>query len=470
MKVTKITCQGCGADLPVGEGDSVIRCEYCGASNSLDQPKGDKQVKEVRLVIKPGKGAKKAAKMGSRIALVTTLLTVGLVGGIAFFVNRTVSDTTSQVQKNVADAQDRAAMIHAEAQARIQKAQAESETRRLEAEANRALSGGAPRPPTPPRSGSDGGLRLQSDVPLVADVNGDGVPDAVVRARAGSEAVIVALSGKDLKPLWQTPSRADQIRLAGDRLLAIQRNEVTAHALADGKQQWKRSASDRIIDAERRGSTIVIESADDQLVSLAAADGATLPGKPATLDLIGEHDGQRGFGNLGLTHRSLGKAGKQLRPDRWFCPAGETQAGKTVRRQQGPISMTTTTYGCKADVAVAYAVRSRGTRVPFLVGVHRRKGALWERGLAPEGELTTLERAPWLAIQGDRVAAAFALRGKAADVLLLGLTDGKIAWRKPIGTGARGRISGVAMLGDRIFVNLDGQLVGLDAREGTPIQ
>jgi len=470
MKATILACQGCGAELSVEKGARAVKCEYCGATSTLDKPDTGMKVKEVRLVINPGKHAKKAAKAGARIALISTIFFLAMGGGIAYFVSRTVSDTTSQVQKNVADAQKRAADLQQQAQKEVDKATGEAEARMLDAQGRAALAGGPPRPGRPAAASGGGDLKLASDVPLAADVNGDGVPDALVRARAGSEEVIVALSGKDLKPLWRTPSGADKIRLAGDRLLGLQRNEVTAYALADGKQQWKRTVSDRIIDAERRGSTIVIESADDALVSLAAADGATLPGKPAALALIGEDDSQRIFGNLGLTHRSLGKSGKELRPDRWFCPAGETQAGRTVRRQQGPITMTTTTYGCKADVAVAYAVRSKGTRVPFLVGVHRRKGALWERGLAPEGELTTLDRAPWLAIQGDRVAAAFALRGKAADVMLIGLTDGKVAWRKPISSGTRSHVSGVVMLGDRIFVNLDGQLVGLDAREGTLIQ
>jgi len=136
MKATILACQGCGAELSVKKDARAVKCAYCGATNTFEKPESDK----------PGKQAKKAAKAGARIALVSTILFLAIGGGIAYFVNKTVSDTTSQVQKNVAEAQDRAAGLQNEAQDRVQKARAEVEARRLEAEGKRALSGGPARP------------------------------------------------------------------------------------------------------------------------------------------------------------------------------------------------------------------------------------------------------------------------------------------------------------------------------------
>jgi outer membrane protein assembly factor BamB len=212
MKAIRVTCPNCGATLRVAEAASTANCEYCGTASSVLR-----RTRILERVIAPTQSTMpRAVQHHTRAWFVIVLLSVIAPIAIA---GVCVATAVRRVSVDI----------------------------QIPTTATTTYKSPADMPPS----------WQGSDNVLVADVNGDGRPELVGRARrvnAGDIVMIVALDLATGKAVWTgdvlgtyTETYQGPLALAGDIILhALDSGELRAYALATGKQLWKTKLDERV--------------------------------------------------------------------------------------------------------------------------------------------------------------------------------------------------------------------------------
>ncbi len=203
MKTKKLACQGCGADIDPVPGSKFIDCTYCGTTNVLvsdtvqiapgtappqgppQAPPGAVQVPQVQFQLPTGPSGTEVKKVGKIVGLVVVSVVIAFVGvGVTVFMS--FSRSRSEAQSQRPEASSRADEIRRQARQRVKrtKEQFAGHLNRAKRRAGAVVAGA--------RKNKGGDFRIQSDRPLTADVNGDGIADLLVR---GSGNLVAALDG-----------------------------------------------------------------------------------------------------------------------------------------------------------------------------------------------------------------------------------------------------------------------------------
>lgn len=469
MKTKKLACQGCGADIDPVPGQKYIDCEYCGTTNVLQSdtvhlppgaaPPPGVQMPPLQIQLPSGPSATEVKKAGKIIGLVVLAAVISFVGiGALVFIRvfRGVSDAQKQHRQAFNDAQKTRDRITRDVEKKMREAKG-----RLHKSLSRikhATGGLAAKL----RRHKKRGFRIESDNPLTADVNDDGIADALVR---GSGRVVAAIDGTTAEVIWKrslTGGRSRKLFVVGELVLVSHGEHLTAFALKGGKQRWSTKLDDRVYQVVGRKTGLAVETQDDERLTLDPATGQKRGGRTAPFRSLSAGDGRKWLSNLGLTHH-LSRAQKRKRRGQvYYCENGFMLRGKTVRRRQGPFTVTTTTYGCKAKRALLYATDKR-RRKAFLIGLQKGRGKIWETQLG--GRAQRIGGNPAVAIRGDMAVAAY--RGRsAAGVVLLSMTSGAKKWSHPL--PARTRVRGIALSANRVFLRTGTWLDLLDVKTGKP--
>lgn len=154
-------------------------------------------------------------------------------------------------------------------------------------------------PPPRPNVGPSA-LWQGSGAVLRADVNGDGVADAVGRVRYATQRVhVAAFDGRDGSPLWQstplgdlpTTARGRLARLGDTVYFGAGDGAVTAFALSDGELRWTaQTGAQVLLFCEATEGWIVARHPDGNLQILSVEDGTLLDGQPDRCNLVVDDD------------------------------------------------------------------------------------------------------------------------------------------------------------------------------------
>lgn len=211
-QLIKLACPNCGAPLQAKPGDSQVVCEYCRHIAMLHRPNQAPPAEpspmhhSVKVELPSGPSLFWPAALG----MVTTL---GIAGGILFFVTREVGDVMKSVMPGAADIAAGLGQAAGKDQARF------------------------------------------SDFPHLSDLNGDGVPELIGLSKVPSgEAWIAAYDGKTLEPVWKTPplskdaseSYAKRAVVPGLVLVADALGKLQAYSDKTGEPAWAALIGERV--------------------------------------------------------------------------------------------------------------------------------------------------------------------------------------------------------------------------------
>ena len=314
--------------------------------------------------------------------------------------------------------------------------------------------------------------------PYVLDVNGDGVDDVVgkISDRESGKTVyyLATLDGKTFKLLWRgqkVPKRGSQTYLAPAHLLMTHVNVLRAFSLESGKQAWQATLPDRIEKVYKGEGTVVLKTKDKAWHEVTLESGAVavrtskkqprfqLPTEKR-FDLIP----RRALINVRQSQW------KDLRVQRSFCPSELTS---NISPKGRKLPWHSSKAYCYFDgPGLAYAVRAKGSKVPFLIGFDpRTREITWKRQLTPEGSLEELGSGfdqPRAELYKDRAAFLYHRPEKSLSLDLVKLDDGKVLWSAQLTYfGSSDHPASMVLRKDRLYVTAGwGKLAILAAEDG----
>ncbi len=318
---------------------------------------------------------------------------------------------------------------------------------------------------------------LSSERPFVYDVNGDGVGDFVGRYREfdygiqGYRVYIAALSGADLQPLWRSdpigkwPDETGMLSLrrVKDTLILAQQATLIAYSIADGKRLWATRLPDKLSQLEEVNGGIRAESIDGKhsLINLQTGAG-TLDNNTAPLTAMVESD--EGIYQRPCRLIDLEKTvWKDLTVQGAYCPVSlrkwDSATPVTNRNVFAPDA-------CGNDFGVAYATRSQGSKIPYLVGYDRASKTIkWQVQLTPPGSVRELDGEPLLDMVDNRILAMYAV-GREPSVRLIDKGTGNEIWKQTL-TGESQVVGlGGLLTSSRVFFHSGRALHLFDVKDG----
>jgi hypothetical protein len=251
-------------------------------------------------------------------------------------------------------------------------------------------------------------------------------------------------------------------------VLLSQGNELRALEPKTGAERWKAPLDDAVALVLPRKDRVAVGLRNDSTVELYLATGAPAEDRAKRITELPRDDSRFWLSNLGREFAPPRAALARLRFEMFYCPDAQLQRGKTVTRTQGFITSRSTTYGCKAPRALAFATAAKGTRFPFLVGLGRGGKILWEERMTPPKTLETVSGTPAADLSNDRAAVAYQLGRGASFLAAVQLTDGKVLWHKALeAKGPRGPlVRGVVLRRDRIYLRAGADLQVFEYADG----
>lgn len=476
-EVKKLACPSCGADLPQMAADQkLLTCDYCGSQCRIEEPEptqepGHTRVSVVLVSSSWGGGDGWLDYVLSRrlmMLVAGTVLSLFLMG--------------------------------------LYWCMHETRTGRPQGQSPHAYRKGHGVRKWLRRNGASGPGSM-SPRPLAADMNGDGTEDVVgwIRGKEKGKAVghLVALDGRNMKPLWRTPlavhssgtSGGPTLYLAGKYVLATLNGAVFTYALDTGHPVWKSQVSDRVWRVSLDGETLYLDTIDGAVTALSLVTGkeeddadSTPQGAVLRPDRIPRNQGPYQSRRYGVRSGAFDR----LFLRRVYCPVGQREkvvpqeadsldapvrrrfrsARRRGRRRRGRRKRArgrrrAQPIRCTAETAVAYGTHTVGSRVPTLVGFSPEDDEeQWRTRLGPATVLRPPSRDPHVAFRGNRVAVLYKQPGQPARVTLLSLEEGTVAWDRAIPDSERARPVGVSLTDRRVYARIGLLLWVAEARHG----
>lgn len=318
---------------------------------------------------------------------------------------------------------------------------------------------------------------MSSERPFVYDVNGDGVEDFVGRYREldygiqGYRAYIAALSGVDLKQLWRSdpigkwPDETGMLSLrrVRDTLILAQAETLIAYGIADGKRLWAARLPDKLSQLGESNGAIRAESIDGKhsLINLQTGAGTVDASTTPLASMVESDEGlyQRPCRLIDLEKTVW----KDLTVQGAYCPVPLRKWNPATPVTQRNVFAP---EGCGNDFGVAYATRSVGSRIPYLVGYDRAsKTVKWQVQLTPPGSVLELDSDPLLHMVDNRILAMYSV-GRVPSVHLIDKSTGNEIWKKTLDGGNQHTSLGGLLTSARVFFHSGRALYLFDAKDG----
>ena len=443
MAIVKLVCQGCGANLDVLDTSEITTCGYCGTQNHLrqqqqPQPPPPQQIQtQAQMHMAHAQKATQGARRGVLAIILITALAPILLGG---FITYMVTKTTSSVVEGFEGFGGVGAQGRTINQGKG-RAQAKNVRR----------------------------YRWHSQRPFVTDVNGDGSEDLVglIEERGRAQVLLTAMSGSDWSTLWETElgDRAQMpgqpvLRLDPESSLALFALGATLHAyeLETGKERWIASLPDKVDRVFREGDHLWVATIDKSGSLVELEQGKVSPAdakRPSSDSKVLRTD--EGY-ELIPEERTLDLKTNQykgLKVEAAFC---NKEDAPVALGRRSPI----TPGGCKGPHGLAYAVRRKGTQVPFLVGYNRKtKAERWRVQLTKAGTLETVESGfgqPRAELAGDDAIISFVPTNddEHPRIRRISLKDGSTKWEVKLSETSTENVDGIVAGQERVFVTFAG--------------
>ena len=320
--------------------------------------------------------------------------------------------------------------------------------------------------------GGAGGTRgfWNSDYTLTADINGDGVTDAIgsVRVlRGGTQYVhLVTYDGRTGNQLWRSEALGEfsgtvytTLALAGDTLLYTdQLGHARGFDVRTGSPLWEATLGERlaaICRTEEDGDgTVRLNTQDDRWLTLTLADGSLAPGDDPDPCQPLPTEGEMPLGDA-LGHH-----------DRWAGLGPRSNAFEGIdmdmHAQIGEASF------------LALGSKSPGTRVPMALRYERVDDGdeeAWEVAWMTEipgvNPLTVREGKPeYYAVVGEVVIVPYLMSEGGPRVAAISLGDGSRRWDTQLAESFITSLGGITAAGDRAFVRVSDRLDAIDLVSG----
>lgn len=296
--------------------------------------------------------------------------------------------------------------------------------------------------------------------PLLADVDGDGVRDAVARSRYvsdGDRMHFAAFSGVDGHLLWESKALGsyndvyqDRVMLAGDQLVVGElRGSLSAWRLRDGNLLWRTELGERTENGCVAGEgTVLVLTTDKRWHSVSLADGrstdAAAPDVCVPLAAYSNVNPRR----ADVEERERWERGSEL-PS---APSGMSLDHYVRRRPEGPW--------------IALGTRSPGTRAPLLARM-ADGAAVWTT-VVPERPMEAEESAPehvWLS--EDSVVTIYKTGAEGTlHLARFAVSNGMRLWATAIPTGSMGVPAGISGDSENVWVAIWGRVECFDLATG----
>ncbi len=237
---------------------------------------------------------------------------------------------------------------------------------------------------------------LRSDTPLLIDVDGDGDDDLVYiseRDPADSQAKLVAVTTPEHEVLWSQDIDETAVFFEIGGAIGRYTNDraVYIHNTHDGTQRWTYQLPDRIWGLYGDAERLWLNCSDEtyHLFDLETGEHSEGPQKPP-----------QGMKMLINWHERINVWREPNLEFEWPGLKFKTAACRSAdRRDDGG------EQHCVANQGVAYAIKSPGTAVPYIVGFERPSGALKWKFQLYEDTKRTLNEWPVLKLDEKRLSS-----------------------------------------------------------------
>jgi outer membrane protein assembly factor BamB/DNA-directed RNA polymerase subunit RPC12/RpoP len=462
MAIIKLVCQSCGANLDALDTSRIITCGYCGTQNQIKptvyheappapapppfqptQPMHPhmqpmQHVQPPVMQYQVGAPIHRRPSNGGRVGVIVFAAVIPLfAGGVIAFLALKSADSVMRGQSG-----------------------------------GRALAGEGPARQ----------YRWESGRPFVADVDGDGSEDllGIIQVMGTPNLSIVAISGADWSVLWETDigdrstmPEQPQLRFVGDHAAVVfaMGAAVRAYDAKTGQSKWVANLPDKTAMIVLDGDQLWARSIDESMHTIALATGSVTPatGDPSAAAKPLRTD--EGY-DLIPSNRQLELEYEQfadVRIETAFCPPELLAVTLAPVRGFG-------TVPCTWKHGLAWAARSKGTSVPFLIGYDpATKQERWRNQLTAPGSLETIDSGfnqPRAEFVDDDAIVSFSPSNANGAVTLrrLDMLAGATKWETTLDRKMTENLDGMVVGKDRLYADHGGCMVVIELATGNVIE
>ena len=397
LEATRVKCPECGATVHASEGATVLKCEYCGVESRVQRRTQYFQI-PVRMEAPTAEHPQRVA-----VAVRTRVwpLVLILVTSIGIPITIPILIAVSKA-KHWGD-----------------------------------------------------GITWDGNTALVADVDGDGIEDAIGLARyiQQDKLTIVALSGKDGHTLWETPSLGNytnnyrqRISLANGTLLrhdTDQHAHVEAYDLKTGKKKWEATTSEVVQDIcpGTSQADALLLTKDKKAWKLGIADGSLAP--------------------------TTGPAKNECAP---FPNDDHSTINRHWDRRATIEGMSIDRIVGDTTPLVAIGTKSPGTSVPMIAALDGADTVIWKSEIPGHDALQSNHRAPeYSSVSETDIALVYEREShKAPELTVFDRATGRRRFEVQLAKSGRSSnwVHSVAVGKSAAFVGIDGNLQAFELATG----
>lgn len=322
----------------------------------------------------------------------------------------------------------------------------------------------------------------QSGRPFATDLDGDGSEDllGIIQVMGTPNLSIVALSGADWHVLWETDI-GDRSTMPEQPLLRfVDDHDTVVFAMGaairafDGKTgqaKWVANLPDKTSMIVLDGDQLWARSIDESIHTIALATGSVTPTKGEPSATAKPLRTDYGY-DLIPSNRQLGLEYEQfadVRIETAFCPP--ELLAVTLEPVRGFESIP-----CTWKHGLAWASRTKGTSVPFLIGYDpATKQERWRNQLTPPGSLETIDSGfnqPRAEFVDDDAVISFSpsTANGAATIRRIDMATGASEWEITLDRKMTENVDGMVIGKDRLYVDHGGCMVVIELANGNLIE
>ncbi|HVK78115.1 MAG TPA: PQQ-binding-like beta-propeller repeat protein [Kofleriaceae bacterium] len=420
MRAIQVRCPNCGASLAADADAAAVTCSYCGTSSRIQTRSRVFQVPRP-LPPAPDAAPRPVARQrvnGAVMAVPFLVISVAIASSVMY--------AGSKAGQGVI----------------------------------RQLGGGGP------------ALRWSGDVPVLADVDGDGADDLIGFSRYvldGDRMHLAAISGATGALLWESPRLGTYtevyqgvVAAAGDRvLLATSAGALAGFDRATGQPRWEAQLGEKVAHlCAGEPGTIVVGTADERWHTVALDSGSR---RDRAAMVIPDH--RRGRPKRAAEASQdvcapLATSQRETMPglftlDSWseLPTVDGMRLERIARRGDGPL--------------IGIGTKQPGTAVPMVAVLEPKPG--WRAQVAATSPLDSRAEDHLVTITADAVVAVYQPPDGPPHVTAFELADGRRRWDRPVRKGLTIVMTGLVTTGSRVVLSSWGHLQGFDLATGEPV-
>ena len=306
------------------------------------------------------------------------------------------------------------------------------------------------------------GLSEFDDPPMLADANGDGVPDVIGHVKTFGADSLAALDGATGTVLWKVAMPEASFKglhaIVGDLFITVDElGKVQATRISNGSPAWAGLLTDKASSFCKDQGSAIIGAADGTFTRFDLATG-----KKTAVDLGGR---KRPSCASVYSTKTLAATSPSYETLGW--PDFESHGLPFLTGIPGMMAHRAIVPTTGPGIAFMLGSRDKGTQVAMVAAVEKGK-VLWKDLVPGVDPLTTTVNVTTIlaASDGARVAIPYAIKGsKGMRMACFDARSGKRLWDTRVHDGAQVE-EGIAMEAGRVYYSSWTSLYVLSAQDG----